>query len=63
MSNSHKYLKPPSFNDAENHAEGVMSSKTDWQRLEVMDDAAIDTSDIPELDEAFFRNAQLSTPA
>jgi uncharacterized protein (DUF4415 family) len=37
-------------------------SKTDWQRLATMDDADIDTSDMPELDEAFFRNAQLVSP-
>ena len=36
--------------------------KTDWKRLQEMSDADIDTSDIPELDDAFFQNAQLTTP-
>ena len=39
------------------------SSKTDWKRLEAMEDKDIDTSDIPELDDAFFRNAELTVPA
>ncbi|WP_175651016.1 BrnA antitoxin family protein [Pseudomonas sp. Marseille-P9899] len=38
------------------------TSKTDWDRLARMDDKDIDTSDIPELGEAFFRNAQLRLP-
>jgi len=38
------------------------ASKTDWQRLAGMDDSAIDTSDIPELDEDFFRRAELRVP-
>lgn len=38
------------------------SSKTDWERLAKMDDKDIDTSDIPELDDAFFQNAELRVP-
>lgn len=38
------------------------ASKTDWQRLATMDDAEIDTSDIPELDDTFFKNAELRVP-
>ncbi len=37
-------------------------SKTDWQRLEVMTDADIDTSDIPELGADFFARAELRNP-
>jgi uncharacterized protein (DUF4415 family) len=33
-------------------------TQTDWQRLESLSDDAIDTSDIPELDESFFAQAQ-----
>lgn len=33
--------------------------KTDWDRLDAMKDEDIDYSDIPELDEAFFRNAKI----
>lgn len=39
------------------------ASKTDWRRLARQDDQAIDTSDIPELDENFFREAELRVPA
>ena len=39
------------------------SSKTDWQRLSRMRDQDIDASDIPELDEAFFRQAEIRIPA
>lgn len=35
------------------------STQTDWKRLESMSDDEIDTSDIPELDETFFTQAQL----
>ncbi|MBJ2347859.1 MULTISPECIES: BrnA antitoxin family protein [Pseudomonas] len=38
------------------------TSKTDWERLAKLDDADIDTSDIPELDEDFFRRAELRVP-
>lgn len=37
-------------------------SKTDWKRLAEMDDKEIDTSDIPELDDAFFQQAELKVP-
>lgn len=36
--------------------------KTDWERLLRMDDEGIDTTDIPELDEDFFRCAELLVP-
>lgn len=39
------------------------SSKTDWDRLARQSDKDIDTSDIPELDEDFFRQAELRVPA
>ena len=35
------------------------SSKTDWDRIGVMGDEAIDTSDIPPLSRAFFEKATL----
>lgn len=38
-------------------------SKTDWKRLSAMDDKEIDTSDIPELDDDFFRNAEIKVPS
>lgn len=37
-------------------------SKTDWARLDQMTDHDIDTTQIPVLDEAFFRNAHLQVP-
>ena len=37
-------------------------SKTDWDRLARQSDKDIDTSDIPELDEDFFRQAELRVP-
>ncbi len=37
-------------------------SRTDWQRLATTPDADIDTSDIPELDKAFFRHATVRLP-
>lgn len=37
-------------------------SKTDWKRLAAMKDQDIDTSDIPELGDAFFEHAELRTP-
>jgi len=37
-------------------------SKTDWKRLSRMKDKDIDTGDIPELDDAFFQNAELRLP-
>ena len=38
------------------------ASKTDWKRLAEMEDDDIDTSDIPELDDAFFQNAEVKVP-
>lgn len=38
------------------------SSKTDWERLAKMEDEDIDTSEIPELDDTFFQNAELRVP-
>ncbi|HEY88988.1 MAG TPA: BrnA antitoxin family protein [Thermoflexia bacterium] len=37
-------------------------SGTDWERIDGMSDADIDTSDSPPLDEAFFANAQMRLP-
>ncbi len=37
-------------------------SETDWKRLQAMKDEEIDTSDIPELDDGFFENAELKLP-
>jgi len=38
-------------------------SRPDWEKLEKVPDEKIDTSDVPELDEAFFRNAKVRLPA
>ena len=38
------------------------SSKTNWDRLAKMKDQDIDTSDIPELGDDFFQNAELRGP-
>lgn len=37
-------------------------SKTDWTRLKEMTDEEVDTSDIPPLEESFFKNAKLRMP-
>ena len=37
-------------------------SKTDWKRLSEMRDEDIDTSDIPELDDTFFEEAEVRLP-
>jgi uncharacterized protein (DUF4415 family) len=41
-----------------------MSKKTgtDWKRLKGMQDGNIDTSEMPELDDAFFESAELHVP-
>ena len=39
-----------------------MKSGTGWERLRRMKDEDIDVSDIPPLDEAFFKNAVLRLP-
>ena len=38
------------------------ASKTDWKGLAEMKDEAIDTSDIPELDDEFFHHAKIKIP-
>ena len=40
----------------------MKKSDTDWIRLESITDDEIDFSDIPELDEEFFRNAEIRLP-
>lgn len=37
-------------------------SKTDWKRLDAINDDEIDTSEIPELDEEWFKNANVVFP-
>ncbi len=37
-------------------------SLTDWKRIDSMRDEEIDFSDIPELDDNFFKNAELVLP-
>ena len=39
-----------------------VKGKTDWERLDAMKDEDIDLSDIPELDDEFFENAELRLP-
>ena len=38
------------------------NSLTDWERIDALTDADIDTTDIPPLDDAFFANAALRMP-
>lgn len=38
------------------------TTKSDLKRLDAMKDEEIDYSEIPELDEAFFRNARVTVP-
>lgn len=38
------------------------TSRTDWARIDSMNDEEIDTSDIPPLSEEFFAKAQLRMP-
>jgi len=38
------------------------SSGTDWRRIDAMKDEDIDTSEIPELDQQWFKNAQVVLP-
>ena len=40
----------------------MKKSGTDWKRLESITDEEIDFSDIPELGEEFFRNAEIRLP-
>ena len=37
-------------------------SRTDWARIDAMRDEDIELADIPELDEAFFKNAVIRLP-
>ena len=37
-------------------------SRTDWRKLATASDTEIDTSDVPELNEDFFREAKLRVP-
>ncbi len=39
------------------------TSKTNWDKLANMKDANIDTSDIAELDDEFFKHAEIKIPA
>jgi uncharacterized protein (DUF4415 family) len=39
-----------------------VKSGTDWKRIDSMKDEDVDLSDIPELDDDFFRNAVLVMP-
>ena len=39
-----------------------ISSKTNWDRLAKMEDQDVDTSDVPELGDNFFQNAELVVP-
>ncbi|MBF8757160.1 BrnA antitoxin family protein [Pseudomonas guariconensis] len=41
----------------------LKASKTDWDRVVRQKDEDIDTTDIPELGDDFFRKAQLHVPA
>ena len=42
--------------------EPLKKGKTDWEKLDAMQDEDIDYSDIPELDEKFFKEAKTVTP-
>ncbi len=38
-------------------------SKTNWDKVKSQTDSAINTSDIPELDPEYFKNAELRMPS
>lgn len=38
------------------------TSRTNWEIIDALTDAEIDTSDVPELDDAFFANATWQMP-
>ena len=42
--------------------ERLDEDRTDWKRIDAMRDEDIDTSDIPPLDESFFKNAKVVMP-
>ncbi len=44
------------------HGEGLDKDRTDWKRLDKMGDEEIDYSDIPPLDDSFFKTAHVVTP-
>jgi uncharacterized protein (DUF4415 family) len=50
-------MKPMSISEIR-----TLKDETDWERLRNMDDSEIDYSDIPPLDEDFFRNAVFRPP-
>jgi uncharacterized protein (DUF4415 family) len=50
-------MKPMSISEIR-----TLKDETDWERLRNMDDSDIDFSDIPPLDEGFFRNAVFRPP-
>lgn len=39
------------------------SSRTNWDKVDALDDSTIDTSDIPPLTDSFFASAKLRVPA
>lgn len=43
--------------------EGLDGDQTDWERLNSMADDTIDYSDIPPLDDSFFKNAKVVMPS
>jgi uncharacterized protein (DUF4415 family) len=43
-------------------ANTTKDSRTNWRKLATLPDDGIDTSDIPQLDETFFRKARLRLP-
>ncbi len=43
--------------------EGREKSRTDWTRFDALKDEDIDCSDIPGLDETFFKNARFVIPS
>ena len=42
--------------------EGLEKDRTDWKRLDALSDEDIDCSDIPAIDENFFKNASVVMP-
>lgn len=40
----------------------TQKSRTDWERVDAMKDNEINMSDVPELDENFFANAEIRMP-
>lgn len=46
-----------------NDSDSKFSSETDWARVSAMTDSEIDTSDIPQLGDEFFKRARLRRPS